>query len=339
MSRATNPRSTEKKKSPFGALLVLVIVLAVLGSAGLIATHIPDTMELERKMDAAAATMTPESITSLAESIGALPRAANAAEAGKLVNEMIQVTIADAVANSDYRTLELLSKTMADKESWKPYATEENRKSLSDGWIEILKRLEAEQKQLNELRTVARRLNSVSTPLPVDVEFLADFKLPASLSAAEEEMIAAAYSGAIVLRAQLLADSILARSAAPDAIVAGTMEPCKECGEKGSLPCRNCTGNPGKCSLCNGVGTVKATRLVGKNFEQVEQPCQRCNGTGECTVCKGAGKRECAFCKGKGKWVSSAQAIRSMKAKLHSLVESVDQQEAEFKRLQSEATR
>lgn len=73
---------------------------------------------------------------------------------------------------------------------------------------------------------------------------------------------------------------------------------------------------------------MKATKLVGKKFESVDQPCTRCDGSGQCAACKGTGKRECFYCKGTTKRVNTQLAVRSMKENLKQLIADIDRQGA-----------
>ena len=312
MKRPTPPGSAEKKKSPFGVIIIILVVLAVIGLAAMVASRIPDTMELERRMDTAAGSINADAITALAQAVEAYPRAANHGEAQQLVNEMIGVCVNEAVDRTDYPTLELFTKTMDENTAWKPYATEANRQLLSDAWKKIIQRMEQEQARLNEFRTVAGRMVDSQLPAPDDVVFLADFKLPPGVAAARQIQIAAAYAAAIVLKAQELADSTLALADDKDAVKAGTEEPCKECDGTGKVACRNCVRNPGKCPNCGGTGKIKVNTFVDRKFVTAEQPCPRCEGTGLCAVCKGTGKHDCFFCKGTGRRVNSEIAAKTM---------------------------
>lgn len=340
MNRSTPPGPTEKKKkSPFGAFLILLVVLAVIGMAAAVAMRLPDTMELERRMDAAASAINVDGITALAGAIEAHPRAANRREARQLVDEMIRITLEDAVNATDYATLETLSKAMRENKAWEPYATGENRKLLASAWSEILKRMEREQAVLAEFRAVAERLVNAPLPIPADVVTVVDFKLPTGFAGARQLQIAAAYAAALAVKAQELADSTLALAADKEAVRAGTEEPCRECGGTGKVACRNCVRNPGKCPNCNGSGKIKVNTFVNRKFETAEQPCPRCEGTGLCAVCKGAGKHDCFFCKGSGKRVNSELAVKTMKEKLAQLIAGIDRQAAELNRLRAEAAR
>lgn len=339
MQRPTPPGQAEKKKSPLGVIIIILVVLAVIGLAAMIASHIPDTMELERRMDTAATAINADGITALAQAIEAHPRSANRDEARQLVNEMIAVCVNEAVARTDYRTLELFTKVMQENTAWKPYATEENRQLFAAAWQKIIQRMEQEQAGLNEFRAVAARMVDSQLPAPDDVVLLADFKLPPGVAAARQIQIAAAYAAAIVLKAQELADSTLALAEDKEAVKAGTEEPCKECDATGKVACRNCVRNPGKCPNCGGTGKIKVNTFVGRKFETVEQPCPRCEGTGLCAVCKGSGKHECFFCKGTGKRVNSEIAAKTMKEKLRLLIDGIDRQEAELNRLKTQVAR
>jgi len=339
MKRPIPPGSTEKKKSPFGAIIIILVVLAVIGLAAMIASRIPDTMELERRMDTAANAINADGISALAQAVEAYPRAANRAEAQQLVNEMIGICVNEAVARTDYSTLELFTKTLDENTVWKPYATEENRQLLSAAWQKIIQRMEQEQSQLNEFRTVATRLMNSQLPAPDDVGFLADFKPPAGFAGARQTQLAAAYAAAIVLKTQELANSTLALVEDKEAVKAGTEEPCKECDGTGKVTCRNCVRNPGKCPNCGGIGKLKANKIVNGKFEITEQPCPRCEGTGLCAVCKGVGKHDCFFCKGTGKRVNSEIATKTMKEKLRLLISGIDRQEAELNRLKTQVAR
>ena len=84
---------------------------------------------------------------------------------------------------------------------------------------------------------------------------------------------------------------------------------------------------------------MKATKLVGKKFESVDQPCTRCDGSGQCAACKGTGKRECFYCKGTTKRVNTQLAVRSMKENLKQLIADIDRQGAELERLKAAAAR
>lgn len=337
MNRPTPPGSAEKKKSPLGVIITILVVLAVIALAAMVASHIPDTMELERRMDTAANAINAGGITALAQAIEAYPRAANRREARQLVNEMIKACIDEAVARTDYRTLELFTTTLDEDRAWSSYATDENRQLLSAAWKTILQRMEQEQARLNEFRTVAVRLVNSQLPAPDDVVILADFKPPTGFADARQTQIAAAYAAAIVLKAQELADSTLALAENKEAVKAATEEPCKECGSSGHMTCRNCVRNPGKCPNCGGNGKIKVNKIVSGKFETAEQPCPRCEGTGLCAVCKGTGKHECFFCKGAGRRVNSDIAVNTMKEKLRLLISGIDRQEAELNRLKGRA--
>lgn len=339
MQHPSPPEQAKKKKNPIGVIIIILVVLAVIGLAGMIASHIPDTMELERRMDAAATAINADGITALARAIEAHPRAANRNDARQLVNEMIAVSVNEAVARTDYRTLELFTKGMQDNAAWKPYATEENRQLFTAAWQKIIRRMEEEQARLNEFRVVAARMVDSQLPAPDDVVMLADFKLPPGVAAARQIQVAAAYAAATVLKAQELADSTLALAEDKAAVKAGTEEPCKECNATGKVACRNCVRNPGKCPNCGGSGKIKTNKFVGRKFETVEQPCPRCEGTGLCVICKGTGKHDCFFCKGTAKRVNSETAEKTMKAKLRLLIDGIDRQEAELNRLKTQVAR
>lgn len=340
MNRPTPSAPAEKKKkSPLGAFVILLVVLAVIGMTAAVATRVPDTMELERRMDAAATAINVDGITALAGAIEAHPRAANRRDARQLVNEMIRVSLEEAVNATDYAALETLSKAMKENAAWSPYATESNRGLLAVAWGEILKRMEREQAALSEFRAVAERLVNAPVPIPADVVTVVDFKLPPGFAGARQLQIAAAYAAAVAVNAPELADSTLVLAADKEAVRAGTEEPCKECGGSGKVACRNCVRNPGKCPNCNGSGKIKVNTFVNRKFETVEQPCPRCEATGHCAVCQGAGKHDCFFCKGSGKRVNSELAVKAMKEKLTQLIAGIDRQAAELNRLRTEAAR
>ena len=99
MNKQTN-QPAEKKKNPLSAIIIVLVVLAVLGAAAMIGMRIPDTMELERKMDVAAASINADGVTALAAAIEQHPQAANLADARRLADEMIKVAIDEATAAS-----------------------------------------------------------------------------------------------------------------------------------------------------------------------------------------------------------------------------------------------
>ena len=338
MNKQTN-QPAEKKKNPLSAIIIVLVVLAVLGAAAMIGRRIPDTMELERKMDVAATSINADGVTALAAAIEQHPQAANLADARRLADEMIKVAIDEATAATDYRTLEAFTAALKENTAWKPYATEENQKKLADAWAETLRRMQKDQDQLNELKAVAARIVNAPALVPADIGAVADFRLPVGLAGSEETRIAAVYAAAIALKAQDLADSTLALAADKEKVRAGTEEPCEECGRQGTVPCQSCVRNPGKCPSCNGTGVMKATKLVGKKFESVDQPCTRCDGSGQCAACKGTGKRECFYCKGTTKRVNTQLAVRSMKENLKQLIADIDRQGAELERLKAAAAR
>ncbi|MBS1371718.1 MAG: hypothetical protein HPZ91_17370 [Lentisphaeria bacterium] len=333
-----NPRQQEEKKSPLGKIIVVLVILAVLGALAMVGLRIPDTMELERQMDAAASSISSDSVTMLAGAVEQHPQAANAEDAKQLVNEMIGVMIAEAVPKTDYRTLEGLGKELDGNTAWKPYATDANRKILADAWREVLRRMQEEQDRLTDLKAIAARLQNASIPQAADVAEFVDFKLPAGFAGNRPVQVAAAYAAAVTIKNQELADSVLAEAAGKEAVRAGTEEPCKECNSKGTVPCQSCTANPGKCPSCRGTGKMKANRLVGNKFESIEQPCTRCGGTGECAACKGTGKRECFYCKGTAKRTNTQLAAETMKKTLRTLTGRIDAQAAELNRLKSAVT-
>lgn len=84
---------------------------------------------------------------------------------------------------------------------------------------------------------------------------------------------------------------------------------------------------------------MKVSRLVDKQIQATEQPCTRCKGTGECVVCKGAGKRACFYCKGTAKRTNTEIAAGTMKKGLKELIGQIDTRAAELDRLKSKAAR
>ena len=47
--------------------------------------------------------------------------------------------------------------------------------------------------------------------------------------------------------------------------------------------CKGC-GGTGKCSTCDGKGTIMSNSTIFTN------KCKKCDGSGNCTVCNGTGK-------------------------------------------------
>lgn len=339
MNRPVNQKPQDQKKSPVGKIIAIVIVLIILGAAVMVGIKIPDTMNLERQMDAAALSISNDSVTALAGAVEQYPRAANKANAIQLVNEMIGVMISEAVPKTDYRTLEGIETELNDNTAWKPYATEENRKILADAWNEVIRRMQAEHDKLVDLKEVAVRIQGASIPRASDVAEFYDFKLPAGFTAARPVQMATAFAAAVAIKNQELAGSILADAVDQESLLAGTEEPCRECDSKGSVPCRSCTANPGKCPTCKGTGAMKVSRLVDNQVQATEQPCTRCKGTGECVVCKGTGKRDCFYCKGTARRTNTDIAAETMRKGLKTLIGQIDTQAAELERLKSRTVR
>ena len=338
MNRPGNQKQQEEKKNPAGKIVAVVIVLVVIAAAVMIGIRIPDTMELERQMDAAALAISNDGVTALAGAIEQHPRAANRAGAILLVNEMIGVMVSEAVPKTDFRTLESIEKELNENTAWKPYASEANRKILADAWNEVIRRMQEEHDKLVDLKAVALRIQNAPVPRIADIAEFYDFKLPAGFAAARPVQMATAFAAAVAIKNQELAASILGDASDPEALRAGTEEPCRECDSKGSVPCRSCTANPGKCPTCKGTGVMKVSRLVDNQVQATEQPCTRCKGTGECVVCKGTGKRDCFYCKGTARRTNTDIAAMTMKKGLKNLIDQIDAQAGELERLKSKVT-
>ena len=338
MNRPNNQKQQpEEKKSPVGKIIAAVIVLIILAAVVMIGIKIPETMELERQMDAAALSITNDAVTMLAGAIEQNPRAANKADAIKLVNEMIGVMVSEAVSATDYRTLEGIEKELNSNTAWKPYATEENQKLLADAWADVIRRMQEEHDKLVDLKEVAVRIQNAVIPSAADVVEFYDFKLPVGFAEYRPVQMATAFAAAVAIKNQDLANQILAEAADQESLRAGTEEPCRECNSQGSVPCSSCTANPGKCPTCKGTGSMKVSRFVDNKVQATEQPCTRCKGTGECVVCKGTGKRPCFYCKGTARRTNTEIAAGTMRKGLNALIERIDVQASELERLKPKA--
>ena len=197
MNRPGNQKQQEEKKNPAGKIVAVVIVLVVIAAAVMIGIRIPDTMELERQMDAAALAISNDGVTALAGAIEQHPRAANRAGAVLLVNEMIGVMVSEAVPKTDFRTLESIEKELNENTAWKPYASEANRKILADAWNEVIRRMQEEHDKLVDLKAVALWIQNAPVPRIADIAEFYDFKLPAGFAAARPVQMATAFAAAV----------------------------------------------------------------------------------------------------------------------------------------------
>ncbi len=334
-SRPPRGRAPEKKKgSSLGKIIVLVVVLLLAGVGLFVAGKVTPTIELEKQMDAAAEALTLESVASLSGAIDKHEKAVNRNDAVKLGNEIIALQIKNAASTANYHSLEKIEEQLKTNADLKQFNTEENRDLVAAGWKQLLAQMAREIQSLESFRTLAERLRTAPTPAEADIRQLVEFKLPVSFSPETQRINNAAYAAAIVSKNQNLIASLLESAANPEEMRAGTEETCKDCAGLGTVACASCTRNPGKCPACNAKGTLTAaTGAKGKNFTTTEIACKRCEGTGNCTACKGTGKRECFQCKGTGKRPNSDLARLTMQEALETLVAKADVRNAEYKLL------